>query len=72
MLKLPFAIVTKDHYLWKSPTADATVTLTLSTTMILLTHYYGIKMGLKHMQPDTLNLSGHLQSLMYLRSLHLH
>ena len=45
MLGLPFAIVTKDHYLWwKSPTADATVTLTLSTTMILLTHYYGIKM----------------------------
>ena len=29
MLGLPFAIVTKDHYLWwKSPTADATVTLT--------------------------------------------
>ena len=37
MLGLPFAIVTKDHYLWwKSPTADATVTLTLSTMMILL------------------------------------
>ena len=45
MLGLPFAIVTKDHYLWwKSPTADATVTLTLSTMMILLTHYYGVKM----------------------------
>ena len=45
MLGLPFAIVTHDHTLWwKSPTADATVTLTLSTTMILLTHYYGIKM----------------------------
>ena len=45
MLGLPFAIVTHDHYLWwKSPTADATVTLTLSTMMILLTHYYGVKM----------------------------
>lgn len=45
MLGLPFSIVTKDHYLWwKSPTADATVTLTLSTTVILLTHFYGIKM----------------------------
>ncbi|SUM34249.1 F0F1 ATP synthase subunit A [Staphylococcus gallinarum] len=31
-------------YWWKSPTADATVTLTLSTLIILLTHYYGIKM----------------------------
>ncbi len=30
MLGLPFAIVTKDNYLWwKSPTADATVKLTL-------------------------------------------
>ncbi|HDJ3184718.1 TPA: F0F1 ATP synthase subunit A [Staphylococcus aureus] len=45
MLGLPFSIVTKDHTLWwKSPTADATVTLTLSTTIILLTHFYGIKM----------------------------
>ena len=50
-----------DHYLWwKSPTADATVTLTLSTMMILLTHYYGVKMrGTKHMLVITLNLSGH-------------
>ena len=45
MLGLPFSIVTHEHYLWwKSPTADATVTLTLSTMMILLTHYYGVKM----------------------------
>ena len=61
MLGLPFAIVTHDHTLWwKSPTADATVTLTLSTTMILLTHYYGIKMrGTKAYALDILNLSGH-------------
>ena len=42
------------------PTADATVTLTLSTMMILLTHYYGVKMReQKHMLVITLNLSGH-------------
>ncbi|WP_152656862.1 F0F1 ATP synthase subunit A [Oceanobacillus sp. CFH 90083] len=28
---------------WKSPTADAVMTLTLSVMVILLTHYYGIK-----------------------------
>lgn len=28
---------------WKSPTADATLTLTLSGIVIVLTHYYGIK-----------------------------
>ncbi|ENH97973.1 F0F1 ATP synthase subunit A [Gracilibacillus halophilus YIM-C55.5] len=33
---------------WKSPTADATMTLTLSAMVIILTHFYGIKMkGLK-------------------------
>ena len=30
--------------MWKSPTADATVTLTLSTLIILLTHFYGVRM----------------------------
>ncbi|MFD1852177.1 F0F1 ATP synthase subunit A [Oceanobacillus bengalensis] len=34
---------------WKSPTADATLTLTLSATVIILTHFYGIKLqGSKH------------------------
>lgn len=34
---------------WKSPTADATLTLTLSTMVILLTHFYGLKLsGPKH------------------------
>lgn len=33
---------------WKSPTADATLTLTLSAMVILLTHFYGIKVrGMK-------------------------
>ncbi|MCD8908259.1 F0F1 ATP synthase subunit A [Staphylococcus arlettae] len=44
MLGLPFSIVSGHKLWWKSPTADATVTLTLSTLIILLTHYYGIKM----------------------------
>ncbi|AMY06633.1 F0F1 ATP synthase subunit A [Staphylococcus condimenti] len=44
MLGLPFAIVIDHTLWWKSPTADATVTLTLATMVILLTHYYGIKM----------------------------
>ncbi|MFD1036855.1 F0F1 ATP synthase subunit A [Virgibacillus byunsanensis] len=29
---------------WKSPTADPSVTLTLSAMVIVLTHYYGVKM----------------------------
>lgn len=34
---------------WKSPTADATLTLTLSAMVVLMTHYYGIKLrGAKH------------------------
>src|SRR5699024_4317520 len=34
---------------WKSPTADPGVTLTLSSMVIILSHYYGVKMrGLKH------------------------
>ncbi|WP_010648361.1 F0F1 ATP synthase subunit A [Oceanobacillus massiliensis] len=28
---------------WKSPTADATLTLTLSAMVVVLTHFYGIK-----------------------------
>ncbi|WP_226654540.1 F0F1 ATP synthase subunit A [Pseudalkalibacillus hwajinpoensis] len=44
MLGLPFAI-TIDHELWwKSPTADPTITLTLATMVVVLTHYYGVKM----------------------------
>lgn len=35
--------VVGDELWWKSPTADAGLTLTLSSMIILLTHYYGIK-----------------------------
>ncbi|MRH43964.1 F0F1 ATP synthase subunit A [Aquibacillus halophilus] len=32
-----------DYLWWKSPTSDAGLTLTLSTMVIVLTHFYGIK-----------------------------
>ncbi|RNF40015.1 F0F1 ATP synthase subunit A [Planococcus salinus] len=48
MLGLPFAIVVNGDLWWKSPTADPTVTMTLAATVIILSHYYGVKMkGLK-------------------------
>lgn len=44
-LGIPFGIATKDHYVWwKSPTADPHVTLTLAVMVIVLTHYYGLKL----------------------------
>jgi F-type H+-transporting ATPase subunit a len=49
MLGLPFAIA-YDHVLWwKSPTADPTITMTLAVMVLVLTHYYGVKMtGVKN------------------------
>ncbi|MGG1686990.1 F0F1 ATP synthase subunit A [Pseudalkalibacillus sp. NRS-1564] len=44
MLGLPFAIAIDSELWWKSPTADPTITLTLATMVVVLTHYYGIKM----------------------------
>jgi F-type H+-transporting ATPase subunit a len=44
MLGLPFAIMV-DHYLWwKSPTADPTIALTLAVMIVLLTHFYSVKL----------------------------
>lgn len=49
LLGLPFSVVYKGELWWKSPTADPTVTMTLATMILVLTHYYGIKMrGTKH------------------------
>ncbi|HWO78107.1 MAG TPA: F0F1 ATP synthase subunit A [Bacillus sp. (in: firmicutes)] len=49
MLGLPFAITFNHELWWKSPTADPVITLTLSTMIIVLTHYYGVKLtGVKH------------------------
>ena len=54
MLGLPFAIYDSEHQLWwKSPTADATITLTMATMIVVLTHYYGVKTkGLKEYAKD--------------------
>jgi F-type H+-transporting ATPase subunit a len=49
MLGLPFSIIVHGDVWWKSPTADPTVTMTLAATVIILSHYFGIKMrGLKN------------------------
>lgn len=44
MLGLPFQLLANHYLWWKSPTADPHVTLTLATMMVILTHYYGVKM----------------------------
>ncbi|MBT2831028.1 F0F1 ATP synthase subunit A [Staphylococcus coagulans] len=44
MLGLPLQFINNHYLWWKSPTADPHVTLTLATMMVLLTHYYGVKM----------------------------
>ncbi|MBB6283090.1 F0F1 ATP synthase subunit A [Geobacillus subterraneus] len=44
MLGLPFSVHVNGQLWWKSPTADATITLTLAVMVVGLTHYYGIKM----------------------------
>lgn len=43
MLGLPFSIQVDHTLWWKSPTADPAVTLTLAILMVVLTHFYGIK-----------------------------
>ncbi|TKI65411.1 F0F1 ATP synthase subunit A [Lysinibacillus mangiferihumi] len=44
LLGLPFSIVYDHQLWWKSPTADPTVTMTLAAMILVLSHYYGIKM----------------------------
>lgn len=44
-LGIPFGIATEDGTVWwKSPTADPVVTLTLAVMVIVLTHFYGLKL----------------------------
>ncbi|MDX8047631.1 F0F1 ATP synthase subunit A [Gracilibacillus sp. S3-1-1] len=47
-------MVVWDHNLWwKSPTSDASITLSLAALVILLTHYYGVKVkGFKEYTKD--------------------
>jgi len=43
VLGLPFAVIWKGDLWWKSPTADPMITLTLAAMVIVLAHYYGVK-----------------------------
>ncbi|MDG5787313.1 F0F1 ATP synthase subunit A [Evansella sp. AB-P1] len=46
MAGLPFELATKtEHYVyWHSPTADPVLTISLAAFIIILTHYYGLKL----------------------------
>lgn len=44
ILGLPFALTIDGDLWWKSPTADPTMTLTMAAMVVILSHYYGIKM----------------------------
>jgi len=44
MLGLPFAIVFDHELWWKSPTADPIITMTLAVMVVVLSHYYGVKL----------------------------
>lgn len=49
LLGVMTTVIVDDKVWWTSPTADPGVTLTLSTMVILLSHYYAIKLrGTKH------------------------
>ena len=61
MLGLPFAVLVDHDLWWKSPTADPAITLSLSLMVMLLTHYYAIRMkGLKEYGKDYLRPVGFL------------
>ncbi|MBM7652693.1 F0F1 ATP synthase subunit A [Neobacillus cucumis] len=44
MLGLPFLITVNEQEWWRSPTSDPTVTLTLAVMVVVLSHFYGIKL----------------------------
>lgn len=44
MLGLPFNVIVGHELWWKSPTADPVITLTLAVMVVVLSHYYGIRM----------------------------
>lgn len=45
LIGLPMGAITYgDDLWWKSPTADPVVTMTLASMILVLTHYYGVKM----------------------------
>ncbi len=53
VLGMVTVVVVGDTSWWKSPTSDAGITLTLAALMIVLTHYYGVKVkGFKEYGKD--------------------
>lgn len=44
MLGLPFAFSVDHKLWWKSPTADPIITLTLAVMIVVLSHFYGVKL----------------------------
>lgn len=56
MLGVPFELATEGHYVWwKSPTSDPLVALSLAVMVVVLTHFYGIKLkGVKEYGKDFL------------------
>ena len=55
MLGLPFSIIINGELWWKSPTADPLITMTLAVMVVVLRHFYAIKMkGLSEYGKDYL------------------
>ncbi|KPL59366.1 F0F1 ATP synthase subunit A [Rossellomorea vietnamensis] len=44
MLGLPFSVVYDGVLWWKSPTADPAITMTLAVMVVVLSHFYGIRL----------------------------
>lgn len=44
ILGLPFSVTINGQAWWKTPTSDPHVTLTMSVMVIILSHYYGVKL----------------------------
>lgn len=44
MLGLPLLVDVNGQHWWKSPTSDPMVTMTLSVMIVVLTHFYGVKL----------------------------
>ncbi|MCM2535730.1 F0F1 ATP synthase subunit A [Neobacillus pocheonensis] len=44
MLGLPFLVKINGTEWWRSPTADPMVTMTLATMVVVLSHFYGVKL----------------------------
>lgn len=43
MMGLPLMLTIDDYQMWKSPTADPVITLTLAAMVIVMTHYFGVQ-----------------------------